>query len=433
MRGNRWLILAAVLLALGGGVLIGRLTRDGSSAGAGSTPPSTTSPSIAGTPSPSQAGLVPDRPLPRGEAVFRARARSVELRGAARSLRSIRLTGSSRLQVEALVSSSGRSLGEGTLRVEGSTLAVTGPELSLIAPRIVFSASGAPVVDARAPGDETVQAIGPNSMRIALGGGASISGGRMSFSPRDGSSPRALAGTVNVRRPSVALGGFFAELDAQSLRWTDAGASVAAGGNGRSSISWAGFGTVDTASTKPLSGEYVGLVSPDFDATIVRRSGRVEADGRARAVAQVFLGGKPALRTRAGVDLLTPVVEARAGTRATFTWAPRNLGGDYDMCMLRISPASEPARWVNLALERMPAMFGGEPRTPAGGDTRGMARGGTFGSAEPVRAIVPVRDADRREVSFDIPEGLRPGAYSITLVIEGNFAPVRAEIEVRVS
>jgi hypothetical protein len=142
---------------------------------------------------------------------------------------------------------------------------------------------------------------------------------------------------------------------------------------------------------------------------------------------QVFVDGQPVLHTTATIERLRTDITVHTGdtNQTTYvTWAPRDTG-QFGMCILRVSPRSGHAEWVNLGLQHMPPMFGGEQHSPTGGDTSGLGDSGRlFGGPDAIDSFIGVGDADRRDLSLSVPKDTTPGVYTIEIAIEGNFDPV---------
>jgi hypothetical protein len=200
-----------------------------------------------------------------------------------------------------------------------------------------------------------------------------------------------------------------------------------------SEFSWAGSGEIDVVGQQ-LTGEHLGAMG-FFRVTLNRGPDTVELTA-AGAAQQVFVDGQPALKTTAFIDRLRPDITVHAGDSnqsAYVTWAPRDIG-PFGVCILRIAPRSGHAEWVNVGLQHMPPMFGGEPHDPVGGDTSGMGDGGrVFGGADAIDSFIGVRDTDRRDLSVSVPPDTAPGVYTIEFAIEGNFDPVVFSMTVTVA
>ena len=192
-------------------------------------------------------------------------------------------------------------------------------------------------------------------------------------------------------------------------------------------FSWAGSGDI-AVDGQHLSGEFLGAMSQpgSLTVTLTRTPDVVQVVGSG-AVQQVFVEGQPVLRTTAQVDRLRSDITVHAGDNndSTYvTWAPRNTG-TFGACILRISPRSGHAEWVNLGLQHMPPMFGGEQHEQVGGDTSGLGDNGRlFGGPDAIDSFISVGDADRRDLSVSVPAGTPAGVYPIEIALEGNFDPV---------
>ena len=206
-----------------------------------------------------------------------------------------------------------------------------------------------------------------------------------------------------------------------TVRWTDAPATLRVRDSDRSMTSWAGTGAV-RADGRRYTHEFGALAARGLQATFERAGGKVQVSGRG-TVQQVYLDGEPQFRTTASCDLVQISEETAAGRRIELTWAPRNTG-EFDMLMTRIVPIGPAAGWLSFGLEGAPNEFGGEVRPYRSGVTQG------FHDGAPIRALLPPRDADRRDIGVSVPQGTANGTYDATVRIEGNFAPVVVPFEV---
>lgn len=408
-------VALAIVVAAAGGIVIGRSLDDdkglsprtvasnpGAKPGSSATNPST----VAGARSTRVTG----------------RASSVETNGVLSGMNRITLEGTARFRASGVhVTDAGGTSYNGSLEAAGDRTLITGTAIRLIRPKSIVSV-------------EEARIVRRGLFRIELGERGTIDAESFTIqtSGSNGSNAVTLKGPVTVFGRSgldsrVTLD---AEHDAD-LHWLDPPDDLRVTASGhRADLSFAGGGS--------LGGEgangFVGFTGVDVDVTLKRITNFRTVVGRA-TFRQVYLNGKPQRRTTAGVDLVTLPAAVKAGARGWFTWAPRNHGNDHDMTMTRIAAISPAAKWVNLALEPLPAMFGGEQRPVLGGDTRTLGKedGSFFGRAAPIRSVIQRRDADRRDISFDVPSGTKAGRYSIGLLIEGNFDPVRAWFTVTVT
>ncbi|MEY2453637.1 MAG: hypothetical protein QOD92_3211 [Acidimicrobiaceae bacterium] len=215
------------------------------------------------------------------------------------------------------------------------------------------------------------------------------------------------------------------------VRWLDPPASMTF--ENVNEFSWAGSGEI-AVDDQHLSGEYLGAMG-SLSVSLTRAADAVQLTGSG-GVQQVFVEGQPALSTTATIERLRADTTVRAGdsNETTYvTWAPRATGS-FGVCILRIAPRSGHAEWVNVGLQHMPPMFGGEMHPPVGGDTSGLGDDGRFfGGPDAIDSFIGVGDADRRDLSLSVPADTSPGVYVIEIAIEGNFEPVVFSMTVTVA
>jgi hypothetical protein len=197
-------------------------------------------------------------------------------------------------------------------------------------------------------------------------------------------------------------------------------------------FSWAGSGEIAVAD-QHLTGEFVGAMG-SLTVQLERAPDAVQVIGSG-GVQQAFVDGQPMLKTTATVERLRSEITVRAGdanSSAYATWAPRDTGS-FGACIVRVAPRSGHAEWVNVGLQHLPPMFGGEQHAPVGGDTSGMgAQGRLFSGPDAIDSFIGVGDADRRDLSLSVPAGTPPGVYPIEIAVEGNFDPVVFSMSVTV-
>ncbi|MEY2571506.1 MAG: hypothetical protein QOE63_1856, partial [Acidimicrobiaceae bacterium] len=203
-----------------------------------------------------------------------------------------------------------------------------------------------------------------------------------------------------------------------------------------SSISWAGSGQLLAGNVR-FAADHLGVIGTVVAG--VNPAGPILALTGSGKATQLFADGQPLLATTASIDRIRTEVDVAAGdpnSSSYVTWAPRNTG-TIDMAMTAVHVQEGPGDWVNLELQALPAMFGGEPVPPVGGDSTGLGdrgRGGLFGSdhASAIRSYLGPKAADRRDLSLDVPDSTPAGDYRIVLQIEGNFDPVTFDATIHV-
>lgn len=359
-----------------------------------------------------------DAPAPRDDGQPGApaggvyRGKTPRLAGTARSIAyEGRIAGVRRVEapeginvVSEVFDAQGRSLGHGTLRAEGA--AVVEGDLALTGAFIARAGQPIRVDRAGIRGEE----VTINAPRLILSNSESPDGRPVSGPLRLRNNP-----VIDAMRPVI--------VNETALRLDSPD---------RTTLSWAGGGDIQVPGHPAMTGQWLGVKAHDVDVTLHTADFRLEGTFKAR---QVYVDGTPRLKAgRVQVDVVEPADPVPAASRSWFDWAPRNRS-DVDMVITRIRPDSPQAAWMNLALDRMPAMFGGEPRQPGGGDTAGLGKsgGGIFGGrASPIDAVILPKTADRESISIDVPAGTPPGRYEIAVVFEGNFDPVRVVIPIDV-
>ncbi|MEY2459222.1 MAG: hypothetical protein QOG30_1052 [Acidimicrobiaceae bacterium] len=253
--------------------------------------------------------------------------------------------------------------------------------------------------------------------------------GSATFESRDGHIGLADGVTVNgtiVHGENVEL-----NLTPGSRPWLDPPPSMEFRAAGE--FSWTGSGDIGIAD-QHLSGQYLGAMG-SLTVTLTRTADAIQL-AASGPTEQVFVDGQPALNTSATIERLRTDITAHAGDSndSTYvTWAPGDTGS-FGMCILRVVPRSGHAEWVNVGLQHMPPMFGGEQHAPIGGDTSGMGdHGRFFGGPDAIDSFIGVGDADRRDLSLNVPVGTPPGVYPIEIAIEGNFESVVFSMTVTVA
>lgn len=310
---------------------------------------------------------------------------------------------------------SGRDLGVGTVAVSG--LATIRGDLTITSVIVVKNASVS-------LGDDDDPA------EVDALGGATVDGAKVTFARhRDDGPPEEpvqVTGPIRLRDGAqmTVTGG---------VEWTSSG-PIHATSRARSTVTWAGDGTVKLADNRNFSSSFGGVKGTGLS-VLLSPGPVVGVNGQLQAH-QIYADGVPQLRASAAVSVKRAPGPVRSGGRGEFTWAPYN-GGATDMVISSIRPANNLARSVNLALEKMPAMCGAEacPFGSLGGDTAGLGnRGGLFGGgASPINAVILPGTGDEREISFNLPDGVPPGPHEMVLVMEGNFDPVTVRIPLTVS
>lgn len=408
-------VALAIVVAAAGGIVIGRSLDDGKglSPRTGASNPGATPGSSATNPSTEAGG--------RSKRVT-GRASSVETNGVLSGMKTATFEGSSRVRAAGVhVTDATGASHNGFLDASGDRVVLTGTAIRMIRPKVIVGTAEARIVQR-------------GLFRVELGERGTIDAELITIqtSGSQGSTSTTLKAPVSVFGRSGIDARVTLDIDHQAdLQWSDPPDELRVTASGhRANLSWAGGGSLGSEGANG----FLGFTGVDVDVMLRRISNFRTVVGRA-TFRQVYLNGKPQRRTIGDVERITPAVTVAAGGKGWFTWAPRNQGNDHDMIMTRIAAISPAAKWVNLALAPVPAMFGGEQQPVLGGDTRTLSKqhGGFFGGASPIRSVIERREADRRDISFDVPSTTKAGRYSIGLLIEGNFEPVRVWFTVTVT
>lgn len=352
-------------------------------------------------------------------------ARSAVISGTVRDLTSVHLRDLSGFSVRGTVTdAAGRPLGSGRIESTGTELLATAAGLDLGVSFARVSASGPARISPDLMPDSRWD--GTASIR-ARRGGLELSGSVLTFTPdpREGEAAtraRTIAGPASVTGGAV-------EYEGDSVSWVDVPSGPMTVASGW--LSWAGAGAI-VHSGATYESEFLG-VRGDGLITLERTDGVVKIRGEAD-VAQVWSDGEPQIRTVAEVEIKATPAPVAPGAFTSFTWAPTNRGA-YDMAMTRIGPGNDAGGWVELALDRLPAMDGGEGRPGRGGDTAGLVydEGGLFDNAtQPISSMIRPGTGDERNIGVHVPRDARPGRYLVVLVVEGNFDTLRVEVPITV-
>lgn len=337
-------------------------------------------------------------------------ARSVAFEGRIVALRRVEIHAEVRVITE-VFDAQGAAIGRGTLVAGGGPVVVEGDELAVDA---AFTAT---------PG--TVH-LTKGSLHID--GDAAVTAPRLRLETAEEPKGRPLASPVRID------GDLPVDFEGRAVL-TEPELQLAKGSGNRATLSWAGSGRIDVPRQPVFAGEWLGVKAKRLGVTLRLADLHVEGTHDPQ---QVYVDGVPQLRAdKVGVDIVRRPDPVPVGGRGSFDWAPRNRSS-VDMAIMRIAPGNAAGAWVNLALDALPPMFGGENRTPPGGDTAGLGkRGGGMGlfgsrSASPIDAVILPGTADKESISFDVASSAPPGRYELVLVVEGNFEPVRVTIPVDV-
>lgn len=305
----------------------------------------------------------------------------------------------------------GKPIGRGTLVAGGGPVVIEGDELAV---DTSFTAT---------PG-----ALHLTKGSIHIDGDATVTAPRLRLETAEEPNGRPLTSPVRID------GDLPVDFEGRAVL-ASAELELAKGSGNRATLSWAGGGRIDVPGEPVFTGEWLGVKAKRL--AVALRLADLHLEGT-HDPQQVYVDGVPQLRAdKVGVDIVRPPDPVPVGGRGWFEWAPRNRSG-VDMAIMKIGPGNAEAGWVNLALDALPRMFGGENRTPPGGDAAGLGkRGGGMGlfgssSASPIDAVILPGTADKESISFDVPSSAPPGRYELVLVLEGNFDPVRVTIPVDV-
>ncbi|HVM40433.1 MAG TPA: hypothetical protein VM618_06605 [Acidimicrobiia bacterium] len=378
--------------------------------------PPNADPSVSTTPAPGG-----DRASPF--ASLEGRARSVVVSGSFQGLSTVTLRSGSLEAVGDAVDGSGRAVGHATVRVGEGDVAVAGEGLSLGVSFARLTPDGTVVVDSDLMPDSSPA----GDLSISSSGATlTLSGPKIEIERVDTETEEfvteTVPGPVTVRSPA------FVTYSGSEVVWLDPPERMKATVGW---VSWAGGGSIEFQGHR-FEHEFLGARG-DGRIELVRAAGAVEITGNVEA-RQIWTDGHARIQTDAHVDVKSTPGEITAGGSGWFTWAPTN-GGDYDMAMHRIVPGNAEGHWVELALDTLPRMWGGEDRPPVGGDTTGLRYddGGFFDAGtQPISSMLRPGKGDERDISVHVPSETAPGQYTVVLLVEGNFETVRVEIPVTV-
>lgn len=361
---------------------------------------------------------------PIGTAVLDGHARSLVVSGTVRDLASVHLRGGEGfLTVGSVIDSEGNALGPGTLESRASDVRVSGSGLRFGIHALRVMPSGAGFIgadllpDTRPSGVAGVRANGPLTVEASS----------MTFLPNADDRATQPPVPVTLRAPITIVSD--EPFPVQGREWVDIPTGPIA--VDAEWLTWAGSGGMafDGAS---YAHEFVGIRG-DGTVAIGRGAPELAITGELTP-RQIWVDGIAQLATTADVEVKRIPNPALAGEYTTFTWAPTNRGR-FDMAMASITPGNPAGSWVELALDPLPDMDGGEDRPARGGVTAGLIydEGGFFDNAtQPISSMIRPGRGDEREIGIHVPDDATPGDYTVALVVEGNFDPIRVEVPVRV-
>lgn len=392
-----------------------------------------------GTPSPADPSSFESTPIARASGA----ARSIELDGSFAAGDVVVLDGNLQMVRRTNIEVGAATFENGTLEIRGPAR-FEGRELALESDRFVVTPAEVKVF-----GDEIEENVffaESSDAHLRHTAGTRVTQGRVRYHAEDGS-VHDLALPVTIPSDGTA------SLNGEA-RWQDPPGTLTVEASDR--FSWAGGGAIEFDGQR-YEHELLGVtVGGGGFATDLRRSDdSVTVEGHGDVV-QIWAGGIPQIATEAWVNLHDPDMTIAAGSEDRFTWAPHN-DGDYLMTMSRITATTPEGQWVELALDPMPPMFGGEPHEPVAGQSPGLQRdlgedpfSGTFKgitagltlglslfvlpfeSTSPLDSTIWPGGADKRDISIHVPSETPPGTYTVGLLVEGNFEPVPVDITVRV-
>jgi hypothetical protein len=368
------------------------------------------------------------------EVTLEAKARSVETTATIAGLRSAHFSGTPLLTATGEVTDhAGHFLGTGTLRADGSDVAVSAGDVQVtgqmrIQPGQVTATGGSITVGVAGSGPATVAAsrltfqpppppappapavpdAPPPTPAATPPTAAPVTTPTTAAPATTVAPPVAIAGPVTVRAASVGITG-------SSLRFVDAPADLAVS-SPEADLSWAGSGVI-TSGRGPIQATYLGVRAQRLQATIHRGAAEVDVQGTGLAL-QAYANGVPQFRVAARIDVLSSgATTGFLGHRHAFAWTPRNLDNITDMAILSIRPGNAAASGVHIGLRPMPPMFGGEPHALVGGDTAGLKGG------DGIDSLIARHGDDKRSIGYDAPPGVQ-----MVLIVQGNFDPITVTI-----
>ncbi len=361
-------------------------------------------------------------PGPRGS--FRASARSVELNlwtgadtGFVGPIRILRLEGDFRFSID------GRIFDAKGKKLTGSRIAVRNAA-TIMAKEILVDQ-----VTVRLRPEGVVLSNAGRPGRLTMRGPVYVDAPTVDVFV-DGVS-RPIAGPVTVEQDVLGR----VEIDVRRARWLDPPSKLTFKSTKRNLISWAGLGIVTSGGSRSATPRFGGVLGSNLEVTVRRQGDLYGLSGKGN-IAQIFNDGLPTNRARVRMRV-TPLWRkpVHQGDRPHFELEWKNLSR-HDVCVLKMTPLTPAARWMNIALLHLPAMFGGEKHDRIGGVTEGFPKSNPNdpfgGKAQPLSAIVAPEDSSFRDISFDVPPDARPGTHEIAFLVEGNFDAVRLSITVKV-
>lgn len=413
------LVAASVIAVLAAGILIGRYTGPDDSPGAVGSPTATTGKKPAKSGGKAKGG---DPVLdfvskpPSGVVRFAAKARSVYSSAAEAEVSAARFTGDLDITIfsDSFTDGSGKKRGPGTISISGAAASFKALEIDVKAAGMTIKPTYALI----------------DSLALLWNGPLKVSGTRFTFR---GTAPDAQEKKIAGPITTAAGRGSADAAGSTSVRWTNPPESLDIVQPERSNFSWAGSGSIHV-DERVIKATYGGAMGTNLDAT-VRRSGKhLKVTGDV-VYTQVFAEGKPIFRTKGTVQVKVKPPATARGERGWFTWAPTNAT-TIDLCITKIEARNAAGRWVNMNLQTLDPMFGGENHKGIGGDTRtldGTDGGSFFSGASPISSVIQAKTGDERRISFDVPAGVRQGTHTITLRLSGNFPAISVKVPVKVT
>lgn len=360
-----------------------------------------------------------------GPAVLDGHARSVVVSGTVRNLRGVHLRGGSGfLTVGSVTDAEGNALGPGTLESRASDVRVIGSGLRFGVHAVRIAPSGAGFISAELLPDTRPSGVSG----VSANGPLTVEASSMTFLPDPADGATQPPAALTLRGPVSLVSD--EPFPIQGSEWVDVppGAITV----DPKWLTWAGSGGL-AFDGESYAHEFVGVRGDDGTVTIERGAPELAITGGVTP-RQIWLDGIAQLTTSSDVEVKRTPNPAVPGEYATFTWAPTNRGA-FDMAMTSITPANAAGAWVELALDPLPDMDGGEDRPARGGTTTGLIydEGGFFDNAtQPISSVIRPGTGDEREIGIHVPDDATPGDYTVALVVEGNFEPIRVEVPVRV-
>jgi hypothetical protein len=324
----------------------------------------------------------------------------------------------------------------GSLRVVAKEVVLRGEGMGVAAKSLIYRPQG-PVSLASQPIPAPADRLSPGSMpsRILMPRGGTIETSSLDCNGH------AMHGVVHLRHiVDLASGiGFWGR-----ATWLDPPMPMSVSGDdafppiGRSQavthdiLSWAGGGTITTRSAAFPVAKSGGVIASSLTAQITPQASALEIVASGVAT-QVFAEDIPQLRTTLTATVHTAPDAVPAGQLGHSSWKLKNAG-PWEAIVEHVRPVNATGNWLVTVIDRRPHFAGGSPSSLADVyvtcDRSGLIELSDSGLAI-CSELGPGRDAEHPQV-ICVPQGTAPGRYTLEIVVEGNFDPVRVDLPLTV-